>query len=79
MFYSIGSNVPMLLTKEQTSRTLDMLVPMLDAIRNFDAAAFAKFFKGMKAAIVAHFADAGNSANKTVLISDLRAKLAESA
>lgn len=79
VYYSAGSNVPMLLTKAQTTRTLDMLIPMLDAIRNFDAAAFAKFFKGMKAAVVAHFANANSSANKTVLISDLRAKLEESA
>ena len=79
VYYAPGSNVPMLLTKAQTTKTLDMLLPMLDAIRNFDAAAFAKFFKGMKAAIVAYFADAGRSANKTVLISDLRAKIEGSA
>ena len=79
VYYAPGSNVPMLLTKAQMTNTLAMLIPMLDAIHNFDAAAFAKFFKGMKAAIVAHFADAGSSANKTVLISDLRAKIEGSA
>ena len=79
VYYAPGSNAPMLLTKAQVENTLAMLLPMLDAIRNFDAAAFAKFFKGMKAAIVAHFADAGSSANKTVLISDLRAKIEGSA
>ena len=79
VYYVPGSNAPMLLTKKQVENTLAMLLPMLDAIRNFDAAAFANFFKGMKAAIVSHFADAGSSANKAVLISDLRAKLEGSA
>lgn len=80
VYYSVGSNVPTLLSKEQVADTIGgMVTPMLDTIRNFDAAAFAKFFKGMKAAIAAYFANAESSANKTVFISDLRAKLEENA
>lgn len=80
VYYPVGSNVPTLLSKEQVADTIGgMVAPMLDTIRNFDAAAFAKFFKGMKAAIAAYFANAESSANKTVFISDLRAKLEENA
>lgn len=77
VFYQDGSDVPMLFTpKGETAKALSgMIAQMLEMIRSFNGAAFAKFFKELKATVVAGFNANQYAANKPILIRDLRAKL----
>lgn len=77
VFYQDGSDIPMLFTpKGDTAKALSgMIAQMLEMIRNFNGAAFAKFFKELKATVVAGFNANQYAANKPILIRDLRAKL----
>ena len=75
--YQEGSDVPMLFTPTgDTAKALyGLIAQILSTIRNFNGPEFAKFFKELKATVVAGFNANQYAANKPLYVRDLRANL----